>query len=48
MGGFEALLSGNVDPSVKYHSLKMYNLTPFGKTEEEQYLVGSFSGALSS
>jgi len=27
MGGFEMFLSGDVDPTVKYHSLKIYILT---------------------
>ena len=27
MGGFEALLSGDVDPTVKYHSVRLYILT---------------------
>jgi hypothetical protein len=31
MGGFEVYLSGYVDPTVKYHSLKIYNLTPVAK-----------------
>jgi len=48
MGDFEAILLGIVESSVKYHSLHLLHLTCKGKTLWRQYLVGSFSGALSS
>jgi len=48
MGGFEVFFLEKMDPSVKYHSVKIYILTCSEKNEREHYLVGSFSGALSS
>ena len=35
MGGFEAFLSGDVDPSVKYHSFGMYDLTSSEKMKRD-------------
>ena len=35
MGGFEVFLSGKMDPSVKYHSVKIYILTCTEKTGED-------------
>ena len=32
MGGFEISLSGDIDPSVKYHSVMIYFLTSTAKT----------------
>ncbi len=48
MGDFEAWILVHVESSVKYHSVILYALNPMRKTHEEQYLAGSFSGALSS
>ena len=47
MGGFEAYLSGDVEPSVKYHSSSVQFLTG-RRTLLGQCVAGSFGGALSS
>ena len=48
MGDFEGTILVVLESSVKYHSFKMCALNLDGKNGEEQYLAGSFSGALSS
>jgi len=48
VGDFEAALSGPVESTVKYHSFNGHILIPNGKNVERQYLVGSFTGAVSS
>ena len=48
MGDFEVYLLGYMESPVKYHPFYMPRLTCGGKTAQEQYLAGSFSGALSS
>ena len=47
MGEVEVLVSAEADSSVKYHSVMLCALTG-RQTLSRQYLVGSFSGALSS
>ena len=47
MGEVEVRVSALADSSVKYHSVMLYALTG-RQTLSRQYLVGSFSGALSS
>jgi len=46
MGGFEMFLSGDIDPTVKYHSLKIYILTCAEKTHGDSIwwvvLVGRY------
>ena len=46
MGGFEVLVSATMDPTVKYHSLKLYILTPTAKTTGDRIwravLVGRY------
>ncbi len=42
------LFPDGMDSSMKHHSLMIYILTLAGKNPKRQYLVGSFSGALSS
>ncbi len=46
MGGGEALLSGRVEPLVKYHSFSDYGLTP--EQAGGPRLVGSLTGAVAS
>ena len=46
MGGFEAGLSGSVEPPLKYHSFQIYLLT--SDQAEGQCLVGSLTGAVAS
>jgi hypothetical protein len=48
MGGFESAISVVLDPTVKYHSYEVYDLTWTEKNGREQYLVGSLFGANSS
>jgi uncharacterized membrane protein (DUF4010 family) len=48
VGEVEASISVGVDSTVKYHSFSWYILTRMEKNIRGQYLVGSFSGALSS
>jgi hypothetical protein len=47
VGGFEAILSGNVEPTVKYHSYIVQSLT-YLRTRWGPCVAGSFGGALSS
>ena len=42
------LLLGGMESPVKYHPFRVCALNLDGKNGEEQYLAGSFSGALSS
>jgi hypothetical protein len=46
VGGFEAGLSGSVEPPLKYHSFLIYLLT--SDQAEGQCLVGSLTGAVAS
>ena len=46
MGGYEAGLSGLVEPSLKYHSFLTYLLT--SDQADGQCLVGSLTGAVAS
>ena len=49
MGGFEAGLSGQVEPSLKYHPLRICGLTPIPvKPGGGQCLPGGLTGAVSS
>ena len=48
MGEVEALLLGGVDSQYEIPSFVSVYSNLGGKTEEEQYLVDSLSGALSS
>ena len=46
MGGYEAGLSGSVEPTLKYHSSEFVLLTR--EQAREQRLVGSLTGAVAS
>ena len=46
MGGYEAGLSGSVEPTLKYHSLLIFFLT--SDQADGQCLVGSLTGAVAS
>ena len=46
MGGFEAGLSGSVEPTLKYHSFLIYLLT--SDQADGHCLVGSLTGAVAS
>ena len=48
MGDIEAVLSGMVESTVRYHSDKIEILTSFRKPVERQFQVGSFTGAVAS
>jgi hypothetical protein len=48
VGGFEEVLAGILEPSVRYHSKKIEILTFFRKPEKEQFQVGSLTGAVTS
>jgi len=48
VGGVETFLVGDVEPSVRYHSGEARILTYFREPEEEQFQMGSLSGAVAS
>ena len=48
MGGFENALVGVLEPSVRYHSGKTKILTLYRYPVEEQFQVGSLTGAVAS
>jgi hypothetical protein len=48
VGGFETLISVGVEPPVKYHPSSTRILTSRPNRDEEQCLVGSLTGVVSS
>ena len=48
MGDFESILVGIKESSVRYHSDKIDILTSYRKPVEEQFQVGSLTGAVAS
>ena len=48
MGDFEVFLVGKMESSVRYHSDKIGILTSYRKPVEEQFQVGSLTGAVAS
>ena len=48
MGGYEAGLSGSVEPTVKYHPGEVLTLTARRKPAAEPCQVGSLTGAVTS
>ncbi len=48
MGGFEVILVGIVEPTVRYHSSKAKILTLNRYPAKEQFQVGSLTGAVAS
>jgi hypothetical protein len=48
VGGFEGVLAGMLEPMVRYHSSKAKILTSYRYPVEEQFQVGSLTGAVAS
>ncbi len=48
MGGFDPLLAGNGEPTVRYHSFRARVLTVTRHPGTGQYQVGSLTGAVAS
>ena len=48
MGGFEDILVGMLEPSVRYHSTKIEILTSCHKLAERHLQVGSLTGVVAS
>ena len=48
MGGFDGILAGISEPMVRYHSSKAKILTSNRYPVEEQFQVGSLTGAVAS
>ena len=48
MGGFEDILAGMLEPTVRYHSSKAKILTLYRYPVREQFQVGSLTGAVAS
>ena len=48
MGDFESILVGIKESLVRYHSDKIGILTSYRKPVEEQFQVGSLTGAVAS
>jgi hypothetical protein len=48
VGGFEDILAGILEPMVRYHSSKAKILTSNRYPVEEQFQVGSLTGAVAS
>ncbi len=48
MGGFEDILVGMLEPTVRYHSSKAKILTLYRYPVREQFQVGSLTGVVAS
>ena len=48
MGGFDIILAGIVEPSVRYHSGNVRFLTLHHDLVKEQFQAGSLTGAVAS